>query len=1425
MFTSILKRTSCLFTGIFAFLVLLGFPSVFGQETGFFQILYQWEPLQESDGVPRIIANASHTPTSGPFQDGNLLAFVVRKNVLVVVDCATQKVIREKAFPEQCILHGLHEGYVFYYTGEAVDTRALSLETQKEKVFPGNLVLVAEDGFLVTEEKGILHVFDIETEECIFSEPVPGGVQPVITFGNVIFVPTQDAQRNFSGYLGFVPQDRKYFPIAHLSPGARFSFPERSGYTWESRNSIPSAFLPILYQDGDAVFLEFLDEAGEMVQRFPLLDIVPAPRIAPSPLHFFDAFSGKMLLAIEDETETFHFFIADTKEPPISLGQFTPRGKTTLYGAFLDDGTVVIIEEKGPEETVLHAFSPDGKRIAEKTLWPPGLSAKSCQVVGGKELLVTQGHLLLRYTLPAGELSGVFVFPEGYDPSERVLVLRDQGFTFLSNRFERDEGIKNPALVAFDISGPGWPFPIELVDVSPHGESLFQVFEDLPTELRFRTLPELEKLLSVSVEEVSITKEEERFTFTWLTPKLQDSTPKVTMVIASLGPAQRTFSMTVIPFPNPLYLEVQTYPEGEYLVANWTLRNNALMDIDDLLFNLETTNLQFVSGDPLPERIAEKEVIHGKIFFKYLPSTPECQPLWNGYTFSASGTLRVTSRRGTAEASFDASYAVHPEYAFEIQIQRDPERPWSYLFADDILRHLQVFDATGNNITGNLTLEKRDDYVVRIQGVAPGFPSVPLPLHLTWEQGWRVFEFQARLGSPKERVIAPPLRGSWDISLAFPENTVQQIRESWRFTPPRFTLTLPPNTHPVADFFISEDEIHYFRNVAFDGSASSDPDGVIIKYEWSWPGSTPIEAREFASAFSTPQVIPVTLRVTDDRFQEASITKEVAVDQERAIGGRRLTIPPAFARQNAATYQVEVVTGDRENAGTDAQVFLALYESKEREGVRCGSGVMRLFHDGNPFERGQRDTFSVTGREIKDLDHIVLLHDNSGNKPGWFVVGLTVRDTRRGKEWVFLPNRWLALDTGDRKTYGKFTPVTNLYPAGIFAEGERKSFNLIEASDTVSILPTTCSHFYFTCLDGQRDMEVFRQDGRFLGRQPANPSWGKREPPYLPESEWGVVFEAVNLTRPERFLIRTQKGGERREKTIWVFPSNWANYKKEALQAVVLSALKGKTEVFLCGKTVREYLAGLQTNFVNASLPVIDYGVNAFSIFGVSPDDYLTDALSEGVEDYLENQESLIQQLGFTLELASSTVELLSYLYDALNWSFKLPGVVSSSIAQVYKVVLLHELGESDPTLWQIALLLERSKILVEEIIGCLESNNPASCAEKLSILKTITVGNRPLSPTLSDHTINYGALGVITDCEPGRPDYPLAILLSIATSSVKYWRKNGHSIYRDDPYLNILSHDPVTDTNAALDVYEPLLQTIIQTGSILINVCLLSGT
>ncbi|MEN3185701.1 MAG: hypothetical protein ABDK94_00450 [Atribacterota bacterium] len=185
--------------------------------------------MRESDGVSRIIAHASHAPSSGPFQDGNLFAFTVRKNALVIVDVTKEEVVLEKTFPEMCILHGLKNGYVFYYLGSHPQTMVFSIATKKEKAYPGNLVLVTEGGFLVTNDRGILRIFAPTTEECLFSEPV-ASAEAVLSLGEVVFVPTRDTQRNCSGYLGFDIASRKTFPVPSLSPDTHFHLPEYHGH-------------------------------------------------------------------------------------------------------------------------------------------------------------------------------------------------------------------------------------------------------------------------------------------------------------------------------------------------------------------------------------------------------------------------------------------------------------------------------------------------------------------------------------------------------------------------------------------------------------------------------------------------------------------------------------------------------------------------------------------------------------------------------------------------------------------------------------------------------------------------------------------------------------------------------------------------------------------------------------------------------------------------------------------------------------------------------------------------------------------------------------------------------------------------------------------------------------------------------------------
>lgn len=98
---------------------------------------------------------------------------------------------------------------------------------------------------------------------------------------------------------------------------------------------------------------------------------------------------------------------------------------------------------------------------------------------------------------------------------------------------------------------------------------------------------------------------------------------------------------------------------------------------------------------------------------------------------------------------------------------------------------------------------------------------------------------------------------------------------SIRLVPPG--IILPPNGTPVPSFTYAPSAPLAKSDVTFDGSLSTDSDGRIVSYAWNFgdgsQGSGPVVKHEFAQAGS----YTVTLTVTDDRNQSASISKSVTV--------------------------------------------------------------------------------------------------------------------------------------------------------------------------------------------------------------------------------------------------------------------------------------------------------------------------------------------------------------------------------------------------------------------------------------------------------------------------------------------------------------------------------------------------------------------
>jgi PKD repeat protein len=114
----------------------------------------------------------------------------------------------------------------------------------------------------------------------------------------------------------------------------------------------------------------------------------------------------------------------------------------------------------------------------------------------------------------------------------------------------------------------------------------------------------------------------------------------------------------------------------------------------------------------------------------------------------------------------------------------------------------------------------------------------------------------------------------------------------------------PPNQPPTASFTYSPSNPCTECHTNFDASASSDSDGQIVNYQWDWDnngiwdtsGPSPTATHDF----TTPEVVTVRLRVTDDSG-DATITSRQFTVSDRPPG--KLFAPQwhGFAAAGAGT--------------------------------------------------------------------------------------------------------------------------------------------------------------------------------------------------------------------------------------------------------------------------------------------------------------------------------------------------------------------------------------------------------------------------------------------------------------------------------------------------------------------------------------------
>ena len=82
---------------------------------------------------------------------------------------------------------------------------------------------------------------------------------------------------------------------------------------------------------------------------------------------------------------------------------------------------------------------------------------------------------------------------------------------------------------------------------------------------------------------------------------------------------------------------------------------------------------------------------------------------------------------------------------------------------------------------------------------------------------------------------------------------------------------------PIASFTYAPSDTRAPVTVVFDASASSDPDGIIVKYEWSFGDGASGTDRSTSHVYTTSGTYTITLVVTDDKGKTATLSATITV--------------------------------------------------------------------------------------------------------------------------------------------------------------------------------------------------------------------------------------------------------------------------------------------------------------------------------------------------------------------------------------------------------------------------------------------------------------------------------------------------------------------------------------------------------------------
>ncbi|XP_010011629.1 PREDICTED: lipoxygenase homology domain-containing protein 1, partial [Nestor notabilis] len=209
---------------------------------------------------------------------------------------------------------------------------------------------------------------------------------------------------------------------------------------------------------------------------------------------------------------------------------------------------------------------------------------------------------------------------------------------------------------------------------------------------------------------------------------------------------------------------------------------------------------------------------------------------------------------------------------------------------------------------------------------------------------------------------------------------------------------------------------------------------------------------------------------------------EAFVKKDSENEGQSLATLGLEQKAKSTTYTVKVKTGDKKNAGTDANVFITLYGSKDDTGI---VSLKASKINKNKFERGKVDEFTVESVDIGDLKKIKIGHDNKGNSTGWFLEWVEIDAPSLGQCLKFPCGRWLDKSEDDGAVeriifpaelqtteYIPFVPYEiTVYTSDIFGAGtDADVFIVLYGSDGI------CTQQKSLCLNKREQRMYFERN-------------------------------------------------------------------------------------------------------------------------------------------------------------------------------------------------------------------------------------------------------------------------------------------------------------------------------------------------------------